>query len=199
MWGDSEQPVRLWKAAEKDADQQRFLQAAGGAAERILLRAVELLHSPGGAVEYCCGQRKVVQKEVECAAWVSIPFMWVRDAAENMGAWSSTPEVPILKVWTFFLKKRGIKHDEWALLALLMWCESHKINVSKGAALDLKTQEQTGQDILSVASIGNDTAINVIKPWRIVLDLLKQLKNEQGRRMGGVATEKPLSRDMNPP
>lgn len=63
-----------------------------------------------------------------------------------------------------FLKKRGIKHDERALLALLTWSESQKLDVSEGIALDLKTWEWAGRDILASASTGEETAINVIKP-----------------------------------
>lgn len=82
----------------------------------------------------------------------------------NMGVQASTPQDPTLQVWTIFLKKTGIKHNEQALLALLMWCESHKLNVSKGDALDLKTWERAGRDTLATASVDDDTTINNIKP-----------------------------------
>lgn len=38
--------------------------------------------------------------------------------------------------------------------------------------------------MLAAASIGNETVINVIKPWTLILDLLKQLRNEQDTRTG---------------
>lgn len=99
-----------------------------------------------------------------------------------MGAWTSAVEDPVLQVWTSFLKKRVTSYDKWALLAVITWCESHKLNVSEEATVDLKTWERAGQYILTAASSGNDSAINVIKPWRFVMDLLKQLKNERDAR-----------------
>lgn len=45
--------------------------------------------------------------------------------------------------------------------------------------MDLKTWDQAGRHILAAAAIGNETAINVIKPWRLILDLIKQLESEQ--------------------
>lgn len=90
-----------------------------------------------------------------------------------------TPEDPLLQVWTLILKNRWEKYNEWALLALIAWCESHGLGMSKGATLDVKTWVQAGRHILSAASAGSETAINVIKPWRLVMDLLEQFKRER--------------------
>lgn len=92
-----------------------------------------------------------------------------------MGVLASVQEDPPIKVWTLLLKKWGIKYDEWALLALLTWSEKHGLDVTERTTLDLKTWGWTGKFIIEAASIGNETAINVIKPWRLILDLLRQL------------------------
>lgn len=106
-----------------------------------------------------------------------------------MGAWvSAVAEYPILKVWTFFLKKRGINCYEQPLLALLTWWKSHELDISEGTLLHLLTWERVGKNILAAASDGDETAISAIKPWKIMLDFLKQLNNERGRRMGETGT-----------
>lgn len=50
-------------------------------------------------------------------------------------------------------------------------------------SVDVKTRGQAGQHILSVASTGEETTINIIKPWRFIMNLLKQLKRERDTRM----------------
>lgn len=92
------------------------------------------------------------------------PPLRIGTAVRTMGAWVSTPEYPVLKLWTFFLKKRGINYNEQALLVLLMWCESHKLDVSEGTSLDLLNWERTNKNRLAATSDGDDTVINVIKP-----------------------------------
>lgn len=62
----------------------------------------------------------------------------------KLGAWALVEEDSITKVWTLFLRRRGIKYDQWALLALLVWGESHGLGVTEGAILGLKTWEQPG-------------------------------------------------------
>lgn len=52
--------------------------------------------------------------------------------------------------------------------------------MSKGATLDLKNQ--AGQYIFTADSTGDETAINITKPWKLVMDLIKQFKNEQNMR-----------------
>lgn len=42
--------------------------------------------------------------------------------------------------------------------------------------------EWAGRYILEAATIASETVINVIKPWRLILDLLRQLGNEQDTR-----------------
>lgn len=94
-----------------------------------------------------------------------------------------TLEDPVLQVWTFFLKKGRIIYDKWALLALIVWCESHRFDGTKGTMLDSKTLECAGRCILAAASMGDEAVLDAIKPWRFIVDLLKQLKNERDPRM----------------
>lgn len=54
------------------------------------------------------------------------------------------------------------------MLALLTWSESHGLDMTGGVTLDLKTWEQAGRFIIEVASLGDETAINVIKPSRLI-------------------------------
>lgn len=74
--------------------------------------------------------------------------LWIRDNSGYMRVQALLPEDSLLQVWTVILKNRWEKYDKWALLALIMWCESHRLDVSKRAALDIKTWEQAGQHIL---------------------------------------------------
>lgn len=45
-----------------------------------------------------------------------------------------------------------------------------------------ETWERTGRFITEAVSVGDKATINVIKPWRVVLDLLRQLKAKQDAR-----------------
>lgn len=90
-----------------------------------------------------------------------------------MGAWALVEEDPVVKIWTLSLRKCGIKYDEQSLLALLTWSENCRLDVTEGATLDLRTWEGTGRFIIEAASIGDETANNVIKPSRLIVDLLK--------------------------
>ncbi|XP_038002566.1 uncharacterized protein LOC119704909 [Motacilla alba alba] len=96
-----------------------------------------------------------------------------------MGAWASTLEGPFLKVWTPILKKRFEKYEAQVSLALITWCESHVLDVSEGAALDLKTWERAGRRILTAASTGDGSAIYVIKPLRLIMNIIKMLQSER--------------------
>lgn len=69
-----------------------------------------------------------------------------------------------LKGTDLIFKKRGIDYDAQALQALLMWCESHELDISEETALNVTFWEEVGQYILAAASNGKDTAIGVIKP-----------------------------------
>lgn len=51
---------------------------------------------------------------------------------------------------------------------MLTWSESHGLDMTGGVTLDLKTWEQAGRFIIEVASLGDETAINVIKPSRLI-------------------------------
>ncbi|TRZ11866.1 hypothetical protein HGM15179_015237 [Zosterops borbonicus] len=98
------------------------------------------------------------------------------------GAQSSAPDDSLLQLWTLVLKNRWETYNKQALVALILWYESHGLDVSEGDPLDVKTWEQAGQHILSVASTGQETTINNIKPWRLIMNLLKPLKREQDTR-----------------
>lgn len=69
----------------------------------------------------------------------------------------------------FLLIKRGINNDKQALLALLTWCKSHELDMFEGTSLDSSNWEQAGRNILAAASIGDDTAMDVKRPWKIIL------------------------------
>lgn len=99
------------------------------------------------------------------------------------GAQSSAPDDSLLQLWTLVLKNRWETYNKQALVALILWYESHGLDVSEGASPDAKTWEQAGQHILSVASTGQETTINNVKPWRLIRNLLKPLKREQDTRM----------------
>lgn len=55
--------------------------------------------------------------------------------------------------------------------------------MSEEDALDLKPWERAGRDTLAAASISDETAIKILKPCRLVMDLLEQLKREQEAKM----------------
>lgn len=131
---------------------------------RILPRAAELLRSVGGAAEYCCRRQ---QSELHRSRPPLVEYRHHR-ACRSTGLNTTNPT---LQVWTIFLKKTGIKHNKRALLTLLMWCENYKLNVPEGNALELKTWERAGRDTVATASISDDTAINIIKPWRLIMDI----------------------------
>lgn len=76
-----------------------------------------------------------------------------------------------------------------------MWCKSHKLDVTEGATLDFKTWDQDGRIILQAASIGDEAAISVIKPWRLMMDLLRQLQRERNGRVAEGAPRTPSKTD----
>lgn len=65
---------------------------------------------------------------------------------------------------------------------MLAWPKNHSLDKTE-AALDIKSWERTARFIIEAASIGDKAAINVIKPWRLVLDLLMQLRAKRNVRM----------------
>lgn len=82
-------------------------------------------------------------------------------------------------VWTLLVWEQGVKYEEQVLLALLTWSKNHRLDTIEVAALDIKTWEWTGRFIIEAASIGDEAAINITNPWRLVLNLLRQLKAKQ--------------------
>lgn len=56
--------------------------------------------------------------------------LWIRDNARNMGAQCSAPDDSLLQLWTLVLKNRWETYNKWALVALIMWYESHGLDVS---------------------------------------------------------------------
>lgn len=85
----------------------------------------------------------------------------------------------VVIVWTLLVWEQGVKYEEQVLLALLTWSKNHRLDTIEVAALDIKTWEWTGRFIIEAASIGDEAAINIINPWRLVLNLLRQLKAKQ--------------------
>lgn len=85
-----------------------------------------------------------------------------------------TPEDPLLQVWTDFKKQMGKVRRMGFTKPLIAWWD-----VSERATLNVKTWEQAGRHILSAASTGDETAINIIKTRRLIMDLLEQLKRER--------------------
>lgn len=69
------------------------------------------------------------------------------------------------------------------MLALLTWSKDCRLDVTEGATLDLRTWQGAGRFMIETASIGDETANNVIKPWRLIVGLLKLLNTEQDVRM----------------
>lgn len=61
------------------------------------------------------------------------------------------------------------------LLALLTWAENHGLDTAKEAALDWNTWARTGQFIMQAASRGDESAIKVIKPRKLILDVTRLL------------------------
>lgn len=61
------------------------------------------------------------------------------------------------------------------LLALLTWAENHGLDTAKEAALDWNTWARTRQFIMQAASRGDESAIKVIKPRKLILDVTRLL------------------------
>lgn len=83
-----------------------------------------------------------------------------------------------MKVWTLLLEEWGVEYEEQALLALLRWAKNHGLDTTRGAALDINTWARTDRFIIKAASKGNESANKVLKPWKLILDLLRQLNTE---------------------
>lgn len=55
--------------------------------------------------------------------------------------------------------------------------------MTEGAALDFKMWERAGRLIFQAASIGDEAASGVIKPWRLIMDLLRQLQSKRNAKV----------------
>lgn len=75
-----------------------------------------------------------------------------------------------------------------------MWCKTHKLYTTESASLDFKMWDWAGRHVLQAASIGDEAAIGFIKPWRLTMDLLKQLQREQNTRVTEGAPWTPAER-----
>lgn len=84
---------------------------------------------------------------------------------------------PVLKVWRL-LEEWDVDYDEKALLTLITWAKTHGLETTKEAAFDFNTWAQTGQFIIQAASRGEENAVRVIKPWKLILDLITLLNTE---------------------
>lgn len=101
-----------------------------------------------------------------------------------------------LQVWTFILRNRRIKYDKQALLASIKGCKSHGLDLSEGSTLDLKMWERAGRYIPAAATIADDSIFNVLKPWRLILQLLRQLGNKQDTRTAKEMLQAPLTKAL---
>lgn len=87
----------------------------------------------------------------------------------------STSGEPTFQVWTSLLKKQRLKYDNRGLIPLLTWCKSHKLDVTEGASLDFRMWDWVGRLIFQAKSVGGETVISIIKPWGLIVDLLRQI------------------------
>lgn len=95
-----------------------------------------------------------------------------------MGNFLSAQDHPVLKVWKLLLEEWDLDYDEKALLALITWAKNYGLDTTKEAAFDFNTWAQTGQIIIQAASRGDKNAISFIKPWKLILDLIRLLNTE---------------------
>ncbi|XP_059329457.1 uncharacterized protein LOC132074056 [Ammospiza nelsoni] len=103
----------------------------------------------------------------------------------------SAEEKAIVNVWSLMLDHRGIKCDKKALHTLLQWCRNHGVDATIEAAFLVKIWEWAGELIFESASRGDDTAKNIMKTWRLVLDTLKLLELEQNAKTAAEAPQTP--------
>lgn len=69
----------------------------------------------------------------ESAVWVQIPLR-IKDAAGKNGSMGFSTRRPYSPGMDFYSKKKRDKYDKQALLALIIWYESHRLDVSERAA-----------------------------------------------------------------
>ncbi|KAF2973627.1 hypothetical protein EK904_008780 [Melospiza melodia maxima] len=72
-----------------------------------------------------------------------------------------------------------------------IWCRIHGVDATIEAAFLVKIWERAGELIFESASRGDDTAKNIMKTWRLVLDTLKLLELEQNAKTAAEAPQTP--------
>lgn len=109
---------------------------------------------------------------------VFLLYLPLKIAAKDMGGWISLQTHLVMKVWTLLLEEWGIEYEEQALLALLRGAKNHGLDTTREAALDINTWAWTDRFIIKGATKANKSANKVLKPWKLILDLLRQLNTE---------------------
>ncbi|XP_054131785.1 uncharacterized protein LOC128936668 [Melozone crissalis] len=103
----------------------------------------------------------------------------------------SAEEKAIVNLWSLMLDRREIKYDKKALHSLLQWCRNHGVDATIETAFLVKIWERAGELIFESAFRGDDTAKNIMKTSRLVLDALKLLELEQNAKTAAEAPQTP--------
>lgn len=91
------------------------------------------------------------------------------------GAFSTRPS-PINQVWKIFLEEREINYLEQQLFDLILWINNKGIELTNETAFNINNWINIGEQMLNAALKGDKKAINALKPRKVILKLLKEIK-----------------------
>ena len=91
----------------------------------------------------------------------------------DMGA---EEENSMLMMLIDIFEKRSMKYNKKAVRTLLGWCKVNDVLVMLKNVSSIQTWQSAGKLLFEAASRGDKIAITLLTTWRLVLDLLKQLK-----------------------